>query len=66
MTHVRVSRVDLWNQVTAVCGEVKPVSSISYEHWLERQINLAVAGQIERLPEGLCDACRRQLDELGV
>lgn len=62
MTHIRRC-VDVKR---AVCGQDKPASSISYEHWLERKVNPAVAGQIARLPEGLCDACRRQLDELGV
>lgn len=62
MTHIR----RCIETSLAICGVPKPASSISYEHWLERKVNQAVAGQIARLPEGLCDACRRQLDELGV
>lgn len=62
MTHIR----RCLDTSRAVCGIVKPASSISYEHWLERQINPAVAGQIDRLPEGLCGACKQQLEALGV
>ena len=62
MTHIR----RLIATHLAVCGEQKPASSISYEHWLERKTQPAIAGQIERIPGGVCVACQRKLEELGV
>ena len=62
MTHIR----RLIGTHLAVCGEPAPASSISYEHFVERKTQPAIAGQIERIPGGVCVACRRMLEELGV
>lgn len=52
-THIRA------NTWVSFCGVCDPTSSINRRHFDERHTKPAIAGQLERLPEPLCQECVR-------